>query len=102
MNIVYVQQIPVFSDISVERSGSGVELRTRLREPGFESYAAVLKPWATFCTLHCSISLSCINEYLVIDSGGYLYEQHSHIKATWYVHGFLLQNHVIRYKVYLL
>ena len=62
---------------SAERSGSGVELRTRLREPGFESCAAVLKPWASFFTLHCSSSLSCINEYLAIDSGGYVYEQSS-------------------------
>ena len=47
---------------------------SRLREPGFESCAAVLKPWASFFTLHCSSSLSCINEYLAIDSGGYVYE----------------------------
>ena len=37
----------------------------------FESCAAVLN-WAVFFTLHCSSSLSCINEYLAIDSGGYL------------------------------
>ena len=48
---------------------------SRLREPGFESCAAVLKPWASFFTLHCSSSLSCINEYLAIDSGGYVYVQ---------------------------
>ena len=48
---------------------------SRLREPGFESCAAVLKPWASFFTLHCSSSLSCINEYLAIDSGGYVYAQ---------------------------
>ena len=48
---------------------------SRLREPGFESCAAVLKPWASFFTLHCSNSLSCINEYLAIDIGGYVYEQ---------------------------
>ena len=47
---------------------------SRLREPGFESCAAVLKPWASFFTLHCSSSLSCINEYMAIDSGGYVYE----------------------------
>ena len=43
---------------------------SRLREPGFESYVAVLKPWASFFTLHWSSSLSYINEYLAIDSGG--------------------------------
>ena len=48
---------------------------SRLRKPGFESCAAVLKPWASFFTLHCSSSLSCINKYLAIDSGGYVYEQ---------------------------
>ena len=43
---------------------------SRLRESGFKSCAAVLKPWASFFTLQCSSWLSCINEYLVIDSGG--------------------------------
>ena len=42
---------------------------SRLREPGFESCAAVLKPWASCFTLHCSSSLSGIDEYLYIDSG---------------------------------
>ena len=55
---------------------------SRLREPGFESYAAVLKPWASFFTLHCCSSLSCINEYLAIDSCGYVYEQPSRINCS--------------------
>ena len=55
---------------------------SRLREPGFESCAAVFKPWASFFTLHCSSSLSCINEYLAIDSGGCVYEQPSHINCS--------------------
>ena len=54
---------------------------SRLRDPGFESCAAVLKPWARFFTLHCSSSPSCINEYLAIDSDGYVYEQHSRINC---------------------
>ena len=70
------------STILVERNDSGVELRTRLREPGFESCATVLKPWASFFTLHCSSSLSCINEYLPIDSGGYVYERPSRINFS--------------------
>ena len=41
---------------------------SQLRESGFESCAAMLKPWASF-------SLSCIREYLAIDTGGYVYEQ---------------------------
>ena len=54
----------------------------RLREPRFESCAAVLKSWASFFTLHCSSSLSCINEYLAIDSGGYVYEHPSRINCS--------------------
>ena len=49
---------------------------------GFESCAAVLKPWASFFTLHCSSSLSCINEYMATDSGGYVYEQPSRINCS--------------------
>ena len=44
--------------------------------------AAALKPWASFFTLHCSSSLSCLNEYLTIDSGGYVYEQPSRINCS--------------------
>ena len=40
----------------------GRALDSRLREPGFESCAVVLKPWASFFTLHCSSLLNCINE----------------------------------------
>ena len=59
--------------VYVERHGSRVELQTLDYEnPGSNP---VLKPWASFFTLHCSTSRSCINEYLVIDSGGYVYEQ---------------------------
>ena len=53
----------------------GRALDSRLKEPGFKSCAAVLKPWASLFTLHCSSSISCLNEYLVIDRGGYVYEQ---------------------------
>ena len=60
----------------------GRALDSRLRDPGFESGAAVLKPWASLFTLHCSSLLSCINEYLAIDSGGYVYEQPSRINCT--------------------
>ena len=55
---------------------------SRLRGPGFESYAAVLKPRARFFTLHCSSSLSCINEYLAIGTAGYVYEQHSRLNCS--------------------
>ena len=63
--------------VFVERSGSGVELRTLDYEnPGSRV------PWASFFTLHCSSSLSCLNEYLTIDSGGYVYEQSSRINCS--------------------
>ena len=55
---------------------------SRLREPRFESCAAVLKPLARLFTLHCSSSFSCINEYLAIDSGGYVCEQPSRINCS--------------------
>ena len=60
---------------------------SRLREPGFESCAAVIKPWASVFTLHCSSSLSCINEYLAVDSGGYVYEQSSRSKFSIWLDG---------------
>ena len=41
---------------------------SRLREPGFGSCAAELKSWASVFTLRSSSSLSCMNEFLAIDS----------------------------------
>ena len=70
----------------LERSGSGGRASdSLLREPRFESCAAVLKPWASFFTLHCSSSLSCINKYLAVDSGGYVYEQSLHINCSMWM-----------------
>ena len=54
---------------ALERNGS------RLKQLRFEFSAAVLKPWPRFLTIHCSSSLSCINEYLTIGSGDYVYEE---------------------------
>ena len=34
-----------------------------------------VKSWASFFNLHCSSSFRCMNEYLVIGSGGYLHKQ---------------------------
>ena len=65
----------------VERSDSGVELQTLDYEnPG--SNPAVSKPMAIFFTVLCSSSLSCINEYMAIDSGGNVYEQPSRINCS--------------------
>ena len=63
-----------------------------LQEPGFESCAVVLKPRASFFTLHCSSSLSCINEYLAIDSGGYVCEQPSRINCSIWLDASLIQH----------
>ena len=38
----------------------------------FESCAAMPNHWHRVFTLHCSSSLSCMNEYLAIDIGGYM------------------------------
>ena len=66
-------------------AGSCARHNSQLREPGFESSAALLKPWANVFTLHCSSSLSCINEYLAIDSGGQVYEQPSRISCSMWL-----------------
>jgi hypothetical protein len=42
----------------------------------------VLNLGQVFFTLHCSSLLSYINEYLAINSGGYVYEQPSHINCS--------------------
>ena len=63
----------------VERSGSGVELRTLNYENPGSNPGCGVKTWGKCFTLHCSSSLSRINEYLAIDSGGYVYEQLSRI-----------------------
>ena len=41
-----------------------------------------IKTLGNFFILYCSSSLSCINEYLAIDSGGYVYEQPSRINCS--------------------
>ena len=62
--------------ILVEHNGSEVELRILDYEnPGSNPVPRCLKPLACLFTLYCSSSLSCINEYLAIDSGRYVYEQ---------------------------
>ena len=56
---------------------------SRLRDPGFVFCAAVLKPWAGFLLyIYFTSSLSCINEYMALGSGGYVYEQPSCINYS--------------------
>ena len=55
---------------------------SRLRELAFESCAVMVKPRASVFTQHCSSSRSCVNVYLAIDSGGYVYEQPSRINCS--------------------
>ena len=58
--------------IAIHGSAVGRASDSCQREPGFESCAAVSNR-GQIVSLHCSSSLSCMNEYLAIDSGGYLY-----------------------------
>ena len=61
-----------------------LEQRTSNREnPG--SSCCRFKPWAILLIPHCLSSLSCINEYLAIDSGGYIMWMNSlrAVIATW-------------------
>ena len=52
-------------------------MRTRVR-----ILCCGVKILGVFFTLHCSSSLSCIDEYLTIDSGGYVHEQPSRINCS--------------------
>ena len=66
-----LQLTPPRTETGNNTQWSGVKLsNSRLRGPGFEFCAVGLKPWASFFTQHCSNSFSCMNVYLVIDSGG--------------------------------
>ena len=57
--------------IYVERSSSVVECRTRNREsPGSNPLCYRFEVWAFSFTSRRLSRLSCINEYLAIDSGG--------------------------------
>ena len=66
---------------------------SRLREPGFESCAVVLKPWASFFTLCCSSSLSFIKELLSTWSGyrqWWIYVCTSNLRALIVAYGWML------------
>ena len=57
-------------------------LTVKLRFPQVRILCCGVKILGNFFTLHFSSSLSCINEYLAIDSGGYVYEQPSRINCS--------------------
>ena len=42
-----------------------------------------MEDWKFLCSPRCPSSLSCINEYLDIDSGGHVNESSSRIIAAW-------------------
>ena len=44
------------------------------REPGFKSHCGRFEPLASLITPRCHSSLSCINEWWIRDSGGYVNE----------------------------
>ena len=56
---------------------------SRLRELCIESSYWCFKAWTISCTPHCSSSVSCINEYQPIDSGGYVKNLLHAIIAEW-------------------
>ena len=57
-------------------SSSAVAQWIELRTLNYDNPVGILccrvKPWAGVFTIHCSSSLSCMNVYMTIDSGGYL------------------------------
>ena len=59
---------------NVERGSSVVECRTRNREsPGSNPICYRFEVWAFSFSSRCLSRLGCINEYLTIDSGGYVH-----------------------------
>ena len=48
-------------------------LQSHVRDSGFETSCCHFECLASLFPLHCSSSLSCMKEYLPVDSGGYLY-----------------------------
>ena len=52
------------------------------REPGFKSHCGRFEPLASVITPRCHSSLSCINEYLAIQSGGYVNEEPSRSNSS--------------------
>ena len=67
----------------VEHGSSVVECRTRNRDLESRVRITRFEMWAfAFSPQHLS-SLICINEYLAIDSGGYVSEKSSSVIAAW-------------------
>ena len=65
-----------------QRSWDGVWLNRSVREAKVQILCCGVKTLGKFFTLHCSSSLSCINEYLAIHGGGDVYEQPSCINCS--------------------
>ena len=66
----------------VERSGSGVELRTLDYENPGSNPGCGVKTLGKFFHSTLLQFTRCLNEYLTIDSGGYVYEQPSRINCS--------------------
>ena len=70
---VYVCVMRVWIHISVSFGAVARASDSQLRVyTEFRIMCCHAKPGAILFTLHCSSSLRCMNEYLAIDSGGYL------------------------------
>ena len=65
-------QVSSYSHTSQEGrlKGSGAGLGLLIKRTRVRILCCDVKPCESFFTLHCSSSLSCMNEYLAIDSGG--------------------------------
>ena len=79
-----VKSFSITSNVALTRAQwlRGRASDSQLRGPGFESCAAVIKSLACLFTLHFSSSLSYINEYPAIASGGFVYEHPSRINCS--------------------
>ena len=60
--------LPPYGLLSVSRASD-----SQLREPGFESFAAISNSGQVLFTLHCPSSRSFMNGYVALGSGGYWY-----------------------------
>ena len=79
MHLSIIVQLSVehfhYNSLFVERGSSVVERRTRNREnPGSNLRCYRFEVWAFSFTSRRLSRLSCINEYLAIDSGGHVIE----------------------------
>ena len=80
---LYLRSECLYSVTHVERSGSGVELRTlHYENPGSNPDSGVKTLGKCFHSTLLQFTQLNKTEYLAIDSGGYVYEQPSRINCS--------------------